>query len=134
MDEKQVYLKAAKIIASCPKERLPYVLKTLEQGGIAFDSDEIAKMCASISGSDRTSSLIASRADINMTEWIPTTNYCILQMREAYKKGLSLTKLGRKVGLNRTTLFKYLRAYITPKPSTSRKIIEALSEMFPIAE
>ena len=134
MNEKQTYLNAAKIIATCPKARLPYVLKILEQGGIAFDSDEIAKMCDDLSGSDRTSSLISSRADIDMTEWTQTTNCCILKMREAYKKGLSLTKLGRKVGLNRTTLFKYLRAYIVPKPATSRKIIEALSEMFPETE
>ena len=131
MDDKQIYLKAAKIIASCPKERLPYILKTLEQGGIVFDSTEIESLCASISGSDRTSSLIESRAEIDMNEWTATTNPCILKMREAYKKGLSLTKLGRKVHLNRTTLFKYLRAYNTPKPTMGRKIIEAIDEMFP---
>ena len=131
MDEKQVYLKAAKIIASCPKSRLPYVLKTLEAADITFNDREIRDMLSIASGKDRTSALAASRASLDMSEWIATSNPCVLKMREAYKQGLSLTTLSRRTNLNRSTLFKYLRAYIIPSPTTSALIIEALNTMFP---
>lgn len=131
MDEKQIYLKAAKIIASCPKARLPYVLKTLEEAGVTFNDRDIRDMLSVASGKDRTSTLAASRASLDMSDWISTTNPCVLKMREAYKQGLSLTTLSRKVNLNRSTLFKYLRAYIIPNHYASAAIMEALDTMFP---
>ena len=131
MDEKQLYINAAKIISSCPKERLPYVLKTLEDGGISFDSEEIKEMCRAVSWRDRTVSLTASRSVADTSNWSETTNPCILKLREAYKVGISLTKLSRMVGLNRSTLYKYLYASIIPNRGISVRIMEAINELTP---
>lgn len=114
MDEKEKalttmdYVKAAHIVATCPKARLPIVLEILRQGGIEIqtETEEATTQTAEQSRKDwlkekRETEGGEKNGDPNDRVWV--------LLKQAYDEGISLIKLGNKVGLHKTTIYHYLR-------------------------
>ena len=131
MTQQELYLKAAKIIAACPKNRLQFVLETLNKGGLEFLDDDVEKIRKSTVPYDKTEHLKRNRKDQDHEKWLETDNPYILKLREAYDMGISLTRLGRACGLHKTTLYHYLYAERIPSRETCEMIIKAAFEMMP---
>lgn len=120
------YLKAARIVANCPKGRLPAVLAILKSGGIEIDQDEVQRQ---LNYTGKKKSTLQSRRSGQARErFLDTDDPCVLKLREAYDLGISFTHLGRIVGLHKTTLYKYLYAERFPTNSMKEKIIAAIGE------
>jgi predicted DNA-binding transcriptional regulator AlpA len=126
MDDKSVYLKAARIVANCPKSRLPEVLGILKQGGIEIDAEEVNRQ-RNVVGKKK-STLQSQRSEQSKEKFHDTDDPCVLKLREAYDLGLSFTHLGRVVGLDKSTIYKYLYADRLPSPAMKTKIITAIDE------
>lgn len=126
MQDKSVYLKAARIVANCPKSRLPEVLGILKQGGIEIDLDEVERQKNSV-GRKKTT-LQSQRSEQTKEKFRDTDDPCVLKLREAYDLGLSFTHLGRIVGLDKSTIYKYLYADRLPAKAMKAKIVAAIDE------
>lgn len=131
MTEQELYIKAAKVIASCPTNRLSYVLETLKMGGLEYLDDDVEKIRKTTKAYDKTETLKRNRKDQDHEKWLETDNPYILKLREAYDMGISLTKLGRICGLHKTTLYHYLYAERIPSRETCEMIVKAAFEMMP---
>ena len=128
LDEKTA-LAAARAIAICPKDRLPYVLATLEKVGIHFDPDDLPVVKPR--EIKKTSYLVEQRATQNRDRWLPTDNPYLLKYREAYERGISLTHLGRKVGRQKAAMYQYLYGATSPSPALWEKICAEIFKEFP---
>lgn len=126
MRDKSVYLKAARIVANCPKSRLPEVLGILKQGGIEIDLDEVERQKNSV-GRKKTT-LQSQRSEQAKEKFLDSNDPCVLKLREAYDLGLSFTHLGRIVGLDKSTLYKYLYAVRLPSVAMKSRIIAAIEQ------
>ena len=131
MENNESYIKAAKIIASCPKSRLPIVLEILKKGGLDFTEEEIPNISASSSQLRSPSVLKLKRSNQNHPNWKPTSNPHIVKLREAYNEGISLTELGRRVHLHKTTLYQYLYGNSEPDRFVADEIVYAIFDMLP---
>lgn len=120
------YLKAARIVANCPKGRLPEVLAILKSGGIEIDQNEVQRQRNSIGR--KKSTLQSKRSEQARERFLDTDDPCALKLREAYDLGISFTHLGRIVGLDKSTLYKYLYAERFPAHAMKGKIIAAIDE------
>lgn len=120
------YLKAARIVANCPRGRLPEVLAILKSGGIEIDQDEVQRQRNAIGR--KKSTLQSKRSEQARGRFLDTDDPCALKLREAYDLGISFTHLGRIVGLDKSTLYKYLYAERFPTNSMKEKIIAAIGE------
>ena len=129
MENQEMYIRAAKIIATCPASRLRFVLATLEKGGVHFTEEELATIKSAIARPSKTATLVERRKVQNREEWKKTDNKYILRLREAYDKGASLTQIGRIVGINKATAYKYLWGRITPSDSIGQRIVDACDSM-----
>lgn len=126
MADKNDYLKAARIVANCPKNRLPEVLAILKQGGIEIDLEEAKRQRNAVGR--KKSTLQSQRSEQEKEKFIDTDDPCVLKLREAYDLGISFTHLGRIVGLDKTTLYKYLYAERLPSFAMKEKIIAAVND------
>ena len=129
MESNEMYIKAAKIIATCPAKRLPAVLSVLEKGGIVFTNEELEKMKLSAAHPSKTDILISNRKEQKKEEWKETDNEYIIRLREAYDKGVSITQISRIVGVNKATAYKYLWGWRTPSRCIGEKIVEACNSL-----
>ena len=120
---------AAKAIAVCPKNRLPYVLAALEKAGLNIEEDDLPKLRTK--EINKTQYLIDSRSEQSREKWKPTDDPYLLKYREAYERGISLTHLGRKVGRQKAAMYQYLYGNTTPNTALWGKIFDAISEEFP---
>lgn len=121
MDDKELYYRVARTVASCPRNRLPAVIEILEKGGMEVGADYLRSV-----GLDKPS-LADKRKGMETKRWKPTTDKFIIEFREAYANGISMTALARKVGVNRTTLFRYLYADVIPKPAMKELIMAEIN-------
>lgn len=126
MAEKNEYLKAARIVANCPKNRLPEVLAILKQGGIEIDTGEVQKQRNAVG--KKKSTLQSQRSEQAKEKFVDTDDPFVLKLREAYDFGISFTHLGRIVGLDKSTLYKYLYATRLPSFAMKEKIIAAIND------
>lgn len=124
----EVYLKAAKLIASCPRDRLELVLQVLEKGGIEFERlDEILERMSV--GEKKV--IYGRRPNDNKRDnWLESDNAVTLLLREAYDKNVSMTVISNLSGVHRVTLYKYLRGLTQPNYKTSAAITEAIEKIF----
>lgn len=114
MEINQAYFEAAKTIASCPPNRLAFVIDTFRKAGLEFPEPE--SINSTTTERDRTRWLKESRATQSRNKWEETDDPFVLQLRQAYENGESFTRLARAVGLTRCTLYQYL--YGSTKPSS----------------
>lgn len=131
MENTDAYLWAARIIASCPKYKIPMVLEFLRKGGVEFTDDEVRSLTGADSQHRSKSALKTKRAIQDHPNWKPTDNPHIIKLREAYNEGLSLTELGRRVGLHKTTLYQYLYGNTEPNGMMADEIVYEIFEMMP---
>lgn len=120
------YLKAAKVIATCPTDRLPAVIDVLSQSGIDMSK---AYELIPITKDRKTESLKFSRERISRENWVDTGNATSLLLREAFEEGLSLTAIAKEIGANKSTVYRCMYGTYNPSEYMSRKIKEAVEKM-----
>lgn len=129
MKAEEMSLRAAKILATCPKERIPMIAEIFKASGVVIRDEDI--QCFAKTHTERVNTLKENREDIDTSSWMPTTDKCALRLREAFMDGISMTSLANKVGLHRTLLYKYMWGVLKPKPKRAYAIMEAADEMLP---
>lgn len=138
MDEKEKtlttmdYVKAAHIVANCPKARLPMVLEILRQGGIEIQP-ETENEAYKFTEEDRRNWLKEKReTEGGEKNGDPDDEVWVL-LKRAYDEGISLIKLGNKVGLHKTTVYHYLRG---DRPITYKReaLAATIKEMLGISD
>ena len=132
MEFTEAYVKAAKIIATCPRERLPMVRELLLKVGIEITEEEVK--LALLTDRDRTPTLARSRTEIDTSSWLPSEDPLVLSLRDAFQRGISLTKVGREVGVHRTTMYRYLKGLAPIKAANRRRLKDAINMFSPILE
>ena len=114
MDEKEKiatsleYVKAAHIVATCPKSRLPMVLEILRQGGIEIQPESEDEAYEFTEEARRNWLKEKRETEGGEKNGNPDDEVWVL-LKRAYDEGISLIKLGNKVGLHKTTVYHYLR-------------------------
>ena len=123
------YYKAAKMVANCPRDRVPAVLAILEQSGINVDTiDEIIKTATV---ETKTNHIYCKRRNNGMRgNWLDTDNEIALMLRKAYDYNVGFTTLSNLCGLHRTILYHYMRGLKTPTPQNAETIKETLNKIF----
>lgn len=113
MDEKEKtlttmdYVKAAHIVATCPKARLPMVLEILRQGGIEIQA-EMEETAAHATEQSRRDWLKEKRESEEREEiGFPDDEAWVL-LKRAYDEGISFVDLSRKTGIHKTALYHFL--------------------------
>lgn len=121
-------LEIARIIATCPKSRLKYVLSVLEQAGYSVDNEliEEEKKSLSVGKAER---LRESRSSGSHVEWLESTNPATIALRDAYNAGVSFSEIASKVNISRPSLYMYLRGERVPSASIEQSILSATSEL-----
>lgn len=113
MDEKEKtlttmdYVKAAHIVATCPKSRLPMVLEILRQGGIEIQP-ETKDEADEFTEETRRNWLKEKRESEEREEiGFPDDETWVL-LKRAYDEGISFIDLSRKTGIHKTALYHFL--------------------------
>lgn len=127
MEINQAYFEAAKTIASCPPNRLTFVIDTFRKAGLEFPEPEVANL--TVPERDRTRWLKESRSTQSRDKWEDTDDPFVLQLRQAYENGESFTRLARSVGLARCTLYQYLYGSTKPSLDMAQNIIRNLAKV-----
>ena len=100
------YLGAAKMIATCPEKRLPFVLEIIKQSGIDLSmlEDEILK----INSSERKRKYNRKTFCKRVTTLAETEDELVLRLQKAYNDKISFMAISKVSGVNRSTLYKYI--------------------------
>ena len=113
MDEKEKtlttmdYVKAAHIVATCPKARLPMVLEILRQGGIEIQA-EMEETATQTTEQSRRDWLKEKRESEEREEiGFPDDETWVL-LKRAYDEGISFIDLSRRTGIHKTSLYHFL--------------------------
>lgn len=106
------YVKAAQLLATCDRDRLPYVTGLLSRAGIVLPS--LAERPQS-RGRDQTGE---------------TARY----IRLAVSSGISLAEIGRRVGLHRQQIYRYAHERTHPSVDRMNAIIDAVRDALPDIE
>ncbi len=138
MDEKEKtlttmdYVKAAHIVATCPKARLPMVLEILRQGGIEIQPETEDEAYKFTEETRRNWLKEKRETEGGEKNGDPDDEVWVL-LKRAYDEGISLIKLGNKVGLHKTTVYHYLRG---DRPITYKReaLAATIKEMLGILE
>ena len=138
MDEKEKnatsleYVKAAHIVATCPKSRLPMVLEILRQGGIEIQPESEDEAYEFTEDARRNWLKEKRETEGGEKNGNPDDEVWVL-LKRAYDEGISLIKLGNKVGLHKTTVYHYLRG---DRPITYKReaLAAAIKEMLGIPD
>ena len=129
MEISEAYLQAAEILATCPRDRLPLICEYLEKAGIDIRPEKVKSLNSS--WRYRSSVLKNHRTDADTSSWQETTDPVVLLMRKAYMSGISMTHLGKDVGMHRSTMYRYMKG-LTPIPSVlAEQISAAICEFNP---
>lgn len=122
--EKIDYIKAAKVVANCRNDRLPYVLEILRSAGYEF-SEETLAMCMNRKGSDV---LRERRGAENKDDWQDTEDEVSIALRNAYDEGISFTEISRKCGVGRSLLYLYMKGERKIPAERGARILAVLRE------
>jgi len=103
------YLKAARLVANCPKAKLPYVLGLLESGGWKIQNIVIGKP-----------------SQVLKPNRIPCAEYLSERMAELK---ISQSDLARATGISRKSISHYSRGIRRPDIATYQRLIDALDDL-----
>lgn len=126
--EKNDYLKAARILATCPKRRLPMVVKLLRESGVEVDesildaeedSREALKM-------ERRG---GRRESLYAPEFWKSDDEFVFTLRNAFERGIGISKLSRETGISRTSLYRYLHEESRPAESDMKCILDGIDKI-----
>lgn len=122
------YLKAAKIVSTCPASRLPYVLELLAQSGIELENMEEAIQAAKVT---KRKGIYSRKNGFNKTDkWGDSTDMTVIRLKKAYLDGISFTALGKLSGVNRVSLYKYVEGGRSIPLKNADAINEALDKIY----
>lgn len=128
MKKDELFYKAAKLVATCPKDRLELVLEVLQKGEVTTDGfDEIIEK---IKKDKRQSVYERRKGDEKRDLWKTSDNPVTILLRKAYNRNISMTSISRLSGVHRVTLYKYMRGLTTPGERVSSAITNAVNEIF----
>ena len=122
------YLKAAKIISTCPKNRLPFVLEVISKSGI--DVPEIEKMLKKSLAAEKKSLYSKKDGFKSEKELEPSDDDTIRRLQKAYYEGISFTVLARVADMERTVLYRYIYGERKMKEAHAEKINNALDKIY----
>lgn len=120
-------LRAAKILATCPRERIPMVVQVLEQSGITVD-EALYRASAGIA-STKEDRLRRERERNDRKNWKETDDELVLYLRQAFDDGIDFKKLREITGLNKTTIYRFLWGR-RGEDSTRELIRDGLDELY----
>lgn len=120
MNNAQDYLAAAKILASCPERRLPYVVELLKKGGIEVPEGVIEGI-----SEDRGKAKKELKSEIRQAatkdKWVETDDEVVLKLRDLFESGVNVTHFADEAKISRTQFYRYLwGTRIAPAPVRSR--------------
>lgn len=121
------YFKAAKLVANCPRDRVPYVLQILAKAEIDVEQlDTIIEEAKT----ERKRHLYCKRTNEDTREkWRLTDNETTMILRKAYNLNIGFSAIKNLTGIDRTSLYKYLWAERVPSPKKAEKIAEVVGKM-----
>ena len=122
------YLKAAKIISTCSKERLPYVLEILSKSGVEIQNiEDLIEKSSKLS----KKSLYSKKNGFNSKKsWSPSSDKTTLRLQKAYDDGISFTVVSKISEVNRTTLYQCVYGERQMKEAHKVKVNEALDKIY----
>lgn len=126
MKENELVLKAAKVLSTCPRERIPMIADIFKTYGIEIHDEYIQQFAEPQA---RKNGLKEKRADMDTSSWRQTDDKCALKLREAFTEGVSMTELSRRVGIHRVNLYKYLWGVRIATPKASSMIIQEIDKL-----
>lgn len=124
MENQLDYVKAAEIIAKCPKRKMGVVLATLRKAGYEIDYDKELEDKTDKRSSKET--IKRKRVGASEEKWIESDNPVTLRLRRAYRDGVNFSELSRNAGLDRATVYKYLWGGMKPSAGSAKCVLEAL--------
>lgn len=113
MDEKEKtltspeYVEAARIIATCPKSRLPMVLEILRQSGIEIQPEPEAVVYRTPEDVRKGWLKEKRETEGRVGKGYPDSGTWIL-LKRAYDEGVSFIELSRRTGIHKTALYHFL--------------------------
>lgn len=142
MENEQVqscYIQAAKIISSCPKNRLKLVLSVLTQGGIDCSDLTISDAVETRMEEFETYEDFArhQREKRYNGRWMKTTNPVVLSLRNAYLDGHKISDIAKAAHITRTALYEFMHGRRTISPDMRKRFEHAFSALnieYPPAE
>ena len=114
---------------NCPKRNLKAAVALLSDMG-ATATDPALTACAA----KRVEKMMGNRKEKRKEEYAPefwdADNEFLQRLRDAYADGISFTKLSRRTGLTRTTLYRYLHGEFSPKFVFAKRILDSIDEIY----
>ena len=128
MEKSAMYLKAARIVAKCPRSKLQQVMALLKEAGVEIDATPIQN-----EDNQKRRSANDKRAERRKNEygedfWKADNDFLQI-MRDAYAEGISFTQLSRLTGLSRVSLYRYLHGEFTPCESDMDSVLKGIEEL-----
>ena len=120
-------IKIAKIIATCPSNRLKYVVGILEAGGYEVDDGLLKE-----AGRAGLAQMMAARYSMRKKkscEWEETNDDDVLFLRSAYFDGINLSALSKLTGIARETIYRYMRMDHIPTPYYADALRNAINSI-----
>lgn len=121
------YYRAAKMVANCPHDRIPYVLQILAQSGINVEQIETIIKEAKVA--NKRHIYCKRRNDNTRAKWKPSDNDTTLLLRKAYDLNISFSTIQKKCDIDRTSLYKYLWGERLPSHTNANRIGEIVGTM-----
>lgn len=111
MTDLEARMKAARIVASCPKRRLPAVMEILKNSGVEISKEAIDEALGlrEEKVERRKARLSEKRREAGEPEtWCYVEDDCVDALRYVYMDGVSFSELERVTGIGRGTLYHYV--------------------------
>lgn len=122
------YLKAAKIVSTCPRDRLPYVLDIISKSGIEIS--DVEKIIEESKTDGMKRAYLKKSGFASKKEFLFSPDPTVRRLQKAYNDGISFTVLGKISEIQRTTLYRYIYGERNIKAEHESKINEALDKIY----
>lgn len=127
-NEKDEAMKIARLLATCPPNRLELVVDFLEKSG--FDVDQsVVKVDKKAIADRKAERRKREREYTGHSTWYDSDDKTVHALRYAYENGVGFADVARKSGTCRTNLYKYLSGVIEPSPVTGEIIRSAIAQL-----
>lgn len=120
-------IRVAKILATCPANRLKYVVDILEAGG--YEIDEGVLKYAWSENQTRSQTARVSMRKKKSCKWKETHDDDVLFLRSAYIDGINLSALSKMTGIARETIYRYMRMDRIPTPDYASALRDAIDSL-----
>lgn len=126
--ESKNYLRAARLLATCPQKRLKEVVRLLRESGIEIDDDFLREEEYDKESLKMSRRMNRRKGEYENTFWESDDDFMVALLN-AYKRGIGITKLSRATGVSRTTIYRYLHRESYPSESDKKCILSGIEEL-----